>query len=100
MSAKILEKQQLSENVFKMVLDGPKIAKRRKAGQFVIIRIHDASELGFDDIHHHQREGELLNLERIFHALSLSANGTLSNNIYHVYWKQLDLLKDILIIRI
>jgi NAD(P)H-flavin reductase len=32
MSAKILEKQQLSENVYKMVLDGPKIARKRKAG--------------------------------------------------------------------
>src|SRR5208337_3344451 len=44
MSAKILEKQQLSENVFKMVLEGPKIAKKRKAGQFVVLRIHEEGE--------------------------------------------------------
>ncbi|HDP24325.1 MAG TPA: sulfide/dihydroorotate dehydrogenase-like FAD/NAD-binding protein [Deltaproteobacteria bacterium] len=44
MSAKVLEKKQLSENVFKMVLDAPKIAKKRKAGQFVVIRIHEEGE--------------------------------------------------------
>lgn len=44
MSAKILAKEQLSENVFKMVLDAPKIAQKRKAGQFVVIRIHEEGE--------------------------------------------------------
>ena len=44
MSAKVLEKQQLSENVFKLVLDAPKIAKKRKAGQFVVLRIHEEGE--------------------------------------------------------
>ncbi len=44
MSVKILEKQQLSENVFKMVLEGPKIARKRKAGQFVVLRIHEEGE--------------------------------------------------------
>ena len=44
MSSKILEKQQLSENVFKLVLDAPKIAKKRKAGQFVVLRIHEQGE--------------------------------------------------------
>ncbi|HNR52606.1 MAG TPA: FAD-binding oxidoreductase, partial [Deltaproteobacteria bacterium] len=44
MSSKILEKQQLSENVFKLVLDAPKIAKKRKAGQFVVLRIHEEGE--------------------------------------------------------
>ena len=44
MSAKILEKQQLSENVYKMVLDGPKIARKRKAGQFIVLRIHEEGE--------------------------------------------------------
>jgi ferredoxin--NADP+ reductase len=44
MSAKILVKEQLSENVFKMILDGPKIAQKRKAGQFVVLRIHEEGE--------------------------------------------------------
>lgn len=44
MIAEILEKQQLSKGVFKMVLSGPKIAKKRKAGQFVVIRIHEQGE--------------------------------------------------------
>ncbi|HHO75907.1 MAG TPA: sulfide/dihydroorotate dehydrogenase-like FAD/NAD-binding protein [Deltaproteobacteria bacterium] len=44
MSAKILEKEQLSENVFRLVLDAPKIAKKRKAGQFVVLRIHEEGE--------------------------------------------------------
>jgi ferredoxin--NADP+ reductase len=44
MPAKILVKEQLSENVFKMVLDSPKIAQKRKAGQFVVLRIHEEGE--------------------------------------------------------
>jgi ferredoxin/flavodoxin---NADP+ reductase len=44
MPAKILIKEELSENVFKMVLDAPKIALKRKAGQFVVIRIHEEGE--------------------------------------------------------
>lgn len=44
MSARILEKEQLSDNVFKLVLDTPKIAKKRKAGQFVVLRIHEEGE--------------------------------------------------------
>ncbi|HOO45474.1 MAG TPA: sulfide/dihydroorotate dehydrogenase-like FAD/NAD-binding protein [Deltaproteobacteria bacterium] len=44
MSAKILEKEQLSENVFKLVLDAPRIAKKRKAGQFIVLRIHEEGE--------------------------------------------------------
>lgn len=44
MSAEILEKEQLSKGVFRMVLHGPKIAKKRKAGQFVVIRIHEQGE--------------------------------------------------------
>jgi len=44
MSAEILEKQHLSKGVFKMVLAGPKIAKKRKAGQFVVIRIDEHGE--------------------------------------------------------
>jgi ferredoxin--NADP+ reductase len=44
MAAKILEKQELSENVFRMVLEGERIAKKRKAGQFVVLRIHEEGE--------------------------------------------------------
>ncbi|HOO37300.1 MAG TPA: sulfide/dihydroorotate dehydrogenase-like FAD/NAD-binding protein [Deltaproteobacteria bacterium] len=44
MAAKILEKEQLSENVFKLVLDAPRIAKKRKAGQFIVLRIHEEGE--------------------------------------------------------
>jgi ferredoxin/flavodoxin---NADP+ reductase len=44
MSAEILEKEQLSKGVFRMVLTAPKIAKKRKAGQFVVIRIHEEGE--------------------------------------------------------
>ena len=36
---KILKKTQLSENVFRMTLDAPLIAKERKAGQFIILRV-------------------------------------------------------------
>ena len=44
MPAEILEKEQLSKGVFRMVLSGPKIARKRKAGQFVVIRIHEQGE--------------------------------------------------------
>ena len=37
--APILKKEQLSETIFRLRLDAPRIAKKRKAGQFVIIRI-------------------------------------------------------------
>ena len=38
---KILEKWQLSEHVFRMRLEAPLIAKARRAGQFVILRVED-----------------------------------------------------------
>ena len=38
MVSKILEKTQLSANVFRMKLDAPLVARARKAGQFVILR--------------------------------------------------------------
>jgi len=44
MAAKVLEKEQLSENVFKLVFEAKKIAKKRKPGQFVVIRIHEEGE--------------------------------------------------------
>jgi ferredoxin--NADP+ reductase len=36
---KILEKKQLSEHVFEMVIEAPLIAESRKAGQFVIVQL-------------------------------------------------------------
>jgi len=44
MAAKILEKKQLSENVFKMVFDAKRIARKRKPGQFIVLRIHEEGE--------------------------------------------------------
>jgi len=42
--SKILEKVDLSENVVKMVLDAPAIARKRKAGQFVVLKIDEKGE--------------------------------------------------------
>lgn len=44
MATKILEKQRLSEGVWRMVLEGERIARKRKAGQFVVLRIHEEGE--------------------------------------------------------
>jgi ferredoxin/flavodoxin---NADP+ reductase len=44
MKAEILEKEHLSKGVFRMVLTGAKIAQKRKAGQFVVLRIHEQGE--------------------------------------------------------
>ncbi len=41
---KIIEKKQLAENVIKIVLDAPLIAKKAKAGQFVILLPTEKSE--------------------------------------------------------
>ncbi len=41
---KIIEKEILSENVAKFIIESPLIAKRREAGQFVIIKIQDKGE--------------------------------------------------------
>ncbi len=40
----ILKIEQLSEQIFRCRLDAPRIAKKRKAGQFVIIRVTDQGE--------------------------------------------------------
>ncbi len=37
---KILSRDQLSENVVKLTIEAPLIAKKRKAGQFIILRTH------------------------------------------------------------
>ncbi|OPZ60612.1 MAG: Dihydroorotate dehydrogenase B (NAD(+)), electron transfer subunit [Deltaproteobacteria bacterium ADurb.Bin510] len=44
MGVRILERVQLSDLVVKLVFDAPLIARKRKAGQFVILRIHEEGE--------------------------------------------------------
>ncbi|HBH87466.1 MAG TPA: sulfide/dihydroorotate dehydrogenase-like FAD/NAD-binding protein, partial [Syntrophaceae bacterium] len=41
---KILEKTFLQEIVVKMVIEAPEIARKRKAGQFVVLMIDDKGE--------------------------------------------------------
>jgi glutamate synthase (NADPH/NADH) small chain len=41
---KIIEKEFVSPQVFRMTVDAPDIAKKRKAGQFIILRTCDAGE--------------------------------------------------------
>ena len=41
---KIVEKKQFSEKVFKLVVEAPEIARARKAGHFVIVRIGNEGE--------------------------------------------------------
>ncbi|MEA1885659.1 MAG: sulfide/dihydroorotate dehydrogenase-like FAD/NAD-binding protein [Bacteroidota bacterium] len=41
---KIVEKEQLNNNVVKLVIDAPRIAQKRKAGHFVIIKINKKGE--------------------------------------------------------
>lgn len=41
---KIVEKEQFSENVFKLVVEAPDVAVNRKAGHFVIIKLGDKGE--------------------------------------------------------
>ncbi len=41
---KIVEKEYFSENVVKIVIDAPRIAKARRAGHFVIVRVDEKGE--------------------------------------------------------
>ncbi|HHT9134565.1 MAG TPA: sulfide/dihydroorotate dehydrogenase-like FAD/NAD-binding protein, partial [Candidatus Avalokitesvara rifleensis] len=41
---KILAREKLTENIYKMVIEAPKIARKRKAGQFVMIRPDERGE--------------------------------------------------------
>ncbi len=41
---KILEKEFLSPQVFRMKVEAPEIAKKRKAGQFIILRVSESGE--------------------------------------------------------
>ena len=40
---KIISKEHFSEKVFKLVIEAPLIAKSRKAGHFVIVRVKKAN---------------------------------------------------------
>jgi ferredoxin/flavodoxin---NADP+ reductase len=42
--SRIIEKQDLSENVVRMVLEAPAIARKRRAGQFIILKIDEKGE--------------------------------------------------------
>jgi len=44
MPYKILEKKTLADNVVSLWVEAPQIAKKRKAGQFIILRPNDKSE--------------------------------------------------------
>ncbi len=44
MTKKIIEKKQLSSDVFQIVVDAPLIAQERKAGQFIILQIDELGE--------------------------------------------------------
>ena len=41
---RILEKRELNEQVTKMVIDAPAIAKKAEPGQFVILRVKEGGE--------------------------------------------------------
>ena len=41
---KIIEKVSLSDNVVKMILEAPVIAQKRKAGQFIVLKINEKGE--------------------------------------------------------
>jgi ferredoxin--NADP+ reductase len=41
---RILEKFELTEGVAQLVVDAPRIARKRKAGQFVVVKIHEQGE--------------------------------------------------------
>ena len=41
---KIIEKEQLTETIFKMVVEAKRIAKSAKPGQFVIVKIDEKGE--------------------------------------------------------
>ncbi len=41
---RIIDKKELSESIWKMVLEAPEIARKRKAGQFIVLMTHDRGE--------------------------------------------------------
>ncbi|MFQ5863121.1 MAG: sulfide/dihydroorotate dehydrogenase-like FAD/NAD-binding protein [Candidatus Brocadiales bacterium] len=41
---KILAKEKLTENIYRTVIEAPKVARKRKAGQFVMLRVDEPGE--------------------------------------------------------
>ena len=41
---RIVEKKEISDGVWKMVVEAPEIAGKRKAGQFVVLMTHEKGE--------------------------------------------------------
>ena len=41
---RILSKEKFSENVYKLVVEAPRVARSRRAGHFVIVRTHTGGE--------------------------------------------------------
>ena len=41
---KVLAKEKLAENIYRTVIEAPKIARKRKAGQFVMLRVDEPGE--------------------------------------------------------
>ena len=41
---KILERKELNRNVTQLVIEAPRVAKKAKAGQFIILRVHENGE--------------------------------------------------------
>ncbi|HHT9118577.1 MAG TPA: sulfide/dihydroorotate dehydrogenase-like FAD/NAD-binding protein, partial [Candidatus Hypogeohydataceae bacterium YC38] len=41
---KVLAKERLAENIYRTVIEAPKIARKRKAGQFVMLRVDEPGE--------------------------------------------------------
>ena len=41
---KIVKKENLNPTVTKMVVEAPMVAKKAKAGQFIILRVHEEGE--------------------------------------------------------
>ena len=54
---KIISKEQFSEKVFKLEVEAPLIAKSRKAGHFVIVRVDEKGEK------YYWLTGEFVNME-------------------------------------
>ena len=42
--AKILDKQKIAENIYRLKIEAPEISKKRKPGQFIIFRIDEDGE--------------------------------------------------------
>lgn len=67
---KILKKEKLSELIFRLRIDSPRIAKKRKAGQFIILRVtNDGERIPLTIANADAKEGWI---EIIFQAVGMS----------------------------